>query len=91
VPSLHAAWPLIGLLVIRKYRLPGWLFWTQAALTLGVCFAIVYTGEHYVFDILVGFVFALGAWWLVQWALRAGRAERPLTTAVEPAPAERAA
>ena len=48
VPSLHAAWPMIGLLVIRKYHLPRWLFWTQLVLTVGVCFAIVYTGEHYV-------------------------------------------
>src|SRR6185369_9224319 len=58
VPSLHAAWPLIGLLVIRKYHLPRWLFWTQLLLTVGVCFAIVYTGEHYVVDILAGFAFA---------------------------------
>jgi PAP2 superfamily len=93
VPSLHAAWPLIGLLVIWKYRLPRWLFWTQAALTLGVCFAIVYTGEHYVADILAGFAFGLAAWWLVQWALAAGRAQEPVTppAPAEPAPAERPA
>jgi PAP2 superfamily len=90
VPSLHAAWPLIGLLVIRKYRLPGWLFWTQLALTVGVCFAIVYTGEHYVVDILAGFAFGLAAWWLVQWALAAGRSQVPVTPkGTEPAPVER--
>jgi hypothetical protein len=92
VPSLHAAWPLIGLLVIRKYRLPRWLFWTQLALTVGVCFAIVYTGEHYVVDILAGFAFALGAWWLVQWALSAGRSPLAVTPpGAEAAHAERAA
>lgn len=89
VPSLHAAWPLIGLLVIRKYNLPKWLFWTQLALTVCVCFAIVYTGEHYVIDAVVGFAFALAAWWLVQWALAAGRPRVPVTPApVEPAPVE---
>jgi len=78
--------------VIRKYKLPGWLFWTQLALTIGVCFAIVYTGEHYVVDILAGFAFALAAWWLVQWALSAGRAQLSVTApGAEPAPADRAA
>jgi PAP2 superfamily protein len=92
VPSLHAAWPAIGLLVVRKYRLPRWLFWMQAFLTLGVCFAIVYTGEHYVVDIVAGFGFALAAWWLVQRAHSAGAPARlPVTTPAEPAPAERAA
>jgi PAP2 superfamily protein len=94
VPSLHAAWPLIGLLVIRKHRLPRWLFWSQAFIVLGVCFAIVYTGEHYVVDALVGFGFAFAAWWLVQWALAAGGSRAttaPMLPAAEPAPAERAA
>jgi hypothetical protein len=70
LPSLHAAWPVIGLLVIRKHRLPRWLLGAQAALTLGVVFAIVYTGEHYFVDALLGVVYALGAWWLLQRALR---------------------
>jgi membrane-associated phospholipid phosphatase len=78
--------------VIRKYKLPDWLFWTQLALTIGVCFAIVYTGEHYVADIFAGFAFALAAWWLVQWALSAGRAPLPVTPpAGAPAPADPAA
>jgi hypothetical protein len=84
-------WPLIGLLVIRKYDLPRWLFWAQLVLTIGVCFAIVYTGEHYVVDILAGFAFALGAWWLVQWALSAGRSPLAVTPpGAEAAHAERA-
>jgi hypothetical protein len=92
VPSLHAAWPLIGLLVIRKYHLPRWLFWAQLLLTIGVCFAIVYTGEHYVVDIVAGFAFALAAWWLVQWALSAGRSQLAVTPpGAEAAHAERAA
>jgi hypothetical protein len=66
IPSLHAAWPVICLLVIRKHGLPRWLFASQAALTVGVLFAIVYTGEHYAVDAIVGVLYALGAWWLVQ-------------------------
>jgi hypothetical protein len=79
VPSLHAAWPIIGLLVIRKYKLPLWLFASQAALTLGVIFAIVYTGEHYVIDAAVGVLYAFGAWWLVQRVLESRRAVRLAT------------
>ena len=76
VPSLHVAWPVICLLVIRKHRLPMPLFAAQAALTLGVVFAIVYTGEHYLVDAILGAVYALAAWWLLQWAVGGRRRTR---------------
>jgi hypothetical protein len=76
IPSLHVAWPVVGLLVIRKYGLPRVLLAAQSALVAGVLFAIVYTGEHYVVDGIVGGVYALAAWWLLQRALRAGRRGR---------------
>jgi hypothetical protein len=69
IPSLHAAWPLIGLLVVLKHRLPRWVLVLQATIVAGVFFSIVYAGEHYVVDALVGAVYALAAWWLVQRAL----------------------
>jgi hypothetical protein len=84
VPSLHAAWPVICLLVIRKYRLPGWLFASQLAITLGVLFAIVYTGEHYLIDAIVGIAYAFAAWWLLQLAFGAKRALRPAAPAAAP-------
>jgi hypothetical protein len=73
LPSLHAAWPVIALLVIRKHRLPRWLFVSQALLVLGVVFAIVYTGEHYLVDAVVGCAYAFAARWLLHAALRSGR------------------
>lgn len=76
VPSLHVAWPVICLLVIRKHRLPRGLFAAQAALTVGVVFAIVYTGEHYLVDAILGAIYALVAWWLVQLAVGARRCTR---------------
>ena len=76
VPSLHVAWPIICLLVIRKHRLPLPLFAAQAALMIGVVFAIVYTGEHYLVDAIIGALYALVAWWLVQWAMGAQRRVR---------------
>jgi hypothetical protein len=39
-------------------------------------FAVVYTGEHYVVDAVVGIFYALAAWWLLQRALGAGHVLR---------------
>lgn len=77
IPSLHVAWPVVGLLVIHKHGLPRWLLGAQAALLMGVVFAVVYTGEHYLVDGIVGGIYALGAWWLVQRGLGARDALRP--------------
>jgi membrane-associated phospholipid phosphatase len=74
VPSLHAAWPIIGLLVIRKHGLPKWLFGAQALQALGVAFAVVYAGEHYAVDVFAGVVYALVAWWILGRLLVLGQA-----------------
>jgi membrane-associated phospholipid phosphatase len=54
MPSLHAAYPLTVLYFGMKYRL-GWrkniLF---ALIMVGIWFAAVYSGHHYVLDILAG-------------------------------------
>jgi hypothetical protein len=80
VPSLHVAWPVVGLLVLWRHRLPWAGIGAQALLVLGVVFAVVYMGEHYVVDALVGAVYAVAAWWLVTRALHA-RTRRPAATA----------
>jgi Flp pilus assembly pilin Flp len=69
VPSLHVAWPVVGLLAIRTYGLPRWAFAIQAAQLAAVVFTIVYTGEHYLVDAFAGALYAVVAWWLVQRAL----------------------
>jgi len=64
LPSLHAAYPLILLM----------LFWPVAgpkvrallvAYTAAMAFALTYFAEHYVFDIVVGYVYAVAAVWIV--------------------------
>lgn len=70
-PSLHAAFPIVALLVLLKHRLPSWLIATQTAIVLAVSFSIVYSGEHYVADALAGAVYAWLAWLLVCRALAA--------------------
>jgi Flp pilus assembly pilin Flp len=73
VPSLHVAWPIIGLLVARAYGLPRWLVTLQAVQLAAVVFAVVYTGEHYLVDALAGALYAFVAWRLVERATGARR------------------
>jgi PAP2 superfamily len=70
VPSLHAAFPMLLLL----------FFWSGArwavraflgAYVLAMGFVLVYSGEHYVFDILVGWAYAGGTMVAVEAVARA--------------------
>jgi|tagenome__1003787_1003787.scaffolds.fasta_scaffold20914567_2 hypothetical protein len=92
-PSIHAAFPFIGVLVTRAYRMPRWIRTAMVAHLCIIWFTIVYTGEHYVADILGGVAFSLISWWIVR---RVGDrlAARPIplpSTAAEPQPGRRAA
>jgi membrane-associated phospholipid phosphatase len=72
MPSLHAAYPFMLML----------FFWSAGKLarillgayTLAMAFALVYGGEHFVVDILVGWAMALAAYALVDRALQVLRA-----------------
>jgi membrane-associated phospholipid phosphatase len=72
MPSLHAAYPLLGTLF--ALRLWGRRAWPALLYTLCVWLSIVYLGEHYVVDIIGGVVFALAAFWgedaFTQWWAR---------------------
>jgi PAP2 superfamily len=84
VPSLHAAYPLLILLfACRFFGLRGLVV---APFVAGVWLAVVYMGEHYVFDILVGALYSLGAFAVAEVLLprlwrgarsAAGPADRP--------------
>lgn len=57
VPSLHAAYPVLALFfLVQKYKAKGLLLLPYV---FGVWFAIVYFGEHYVFDIVIGAIYAI--------------------------------
>jgi PAP2 superfamily len=65
VPSLHAAYTLLVTLVLwRVARRWGRLL--LAAYPPLMAFALVYTAEHYVVDILLGWVYTLVAFWAVS-------------------------
>jgi membrane-associated phospholipid phosphatase len=61
-PSLHAAFPLLAWLFLRKaHPRAGWLVLAWTAI---VWFSVVYLGHHYVVDVLGGAAFAIGAYLL---------------------------
>jgi hypothetical protein len=71
-PSLHAAYPFLAFLFARRaFGKAGWL---MLAYTFCVWFSIVYLGEHWVFDIIGGVVYASAAYFAVMhgpaWARR---------------------
>jgi hypothetical protein len=63
VPSLHAAYPwLTFLFVWARTRILGLL---TIPYVLGVWFSVIYLGDHYVFDILIGCLYATVAFLLI--------------------------
>jgi membrane-associated phospholipid phosphatase len=64
MPSLHAALPmLLALVLIRVY---GWKLLPTVLYPLTMGYNLVYLGEHYVADVLVGYALALVAY-VVIW------------------------
>ena len=66
MPSLHGAIPLMLLLfawplVRRRWRV------VLAAYVIAMLLTLVYAGEHYVTDILVGYVYAAASVWVMRW------------------------
>ena len=57
MPSLHAAYPM--LLMLFFWRRAGRWRWLLALYPLAMGFALVYTAEHYVIDILIGWLYAV--------------------------------
>ena len=62
IPSLHGAWSTLAALIIWRWRPRLWPIGVAYALVQQ--FAVVYLGEHYVVDLLIGDALALGMWWL---------------------------
>ncbi len=58
IPSLHATYPLIVLFYGIKKRLT-WINIIFAIFTLGIWFSAVYSGHHYIIDVVLGVVVAV--------------------------------
>ena len=64
VPSIHAAFPwLTFLFVFARAKIAGLLL---TPYVFGVWFALVYLGDHYVFDIIAGVLYATIAYLIVD-------------------------
>lgn len=89
MPSLHAGFTL--LIVLSLWKSARW--WARiplAAYPLLMGFTLVYFAEHYVVDILAGWVYAVCVFLFVEWfaARRAAARRRSAGTTVSPLPAE---
>lgn len=65
VPSLHGAYTLLVALILWPLT-PRWGRVILALYPLAMTFALVYTAEHYVVDILLGWTYTLVAYWAVN-------------------------
>jgi PAP2 superfamily protein len=66
VPSLHAAYALLIALFLWPLARHWWWRGLLAAYPLAMGFALVYTGEHYLADVLAGWWYGAVAWAFVN-------------------------
>jgi PAP2 superfamily len=59
LPSLHAAWPF--LLLVFFWPIAGRWRAVLVAYALAMAFTLVYTGDHFVFDVLLGWTYVIVA------------------------------
>jgi membrane-associated phospholipid phosphatase len=74
VPSLHAAYPVLIMLFFWS-RAKGWQRLLLAAYPVAMAFTLVYGAEHYVMDVLLGWIYAVVVFAAVT-ALEGARARR---------------
>ncbi|MHB8575218.1 MAG: phosphatase PAP2 family protein [Dehalococcoidia bacterium] len=68
MPSIHAAFSMLVFLVLWQ----TWprRAWVAVAYPLAMATTVLYTGDHYVIDILMGWLFAVVAFRLIWWRSR---------------------
>ena len=59
VPSLHAAFALLVAVFVWPLVRSTWARWLLAAYPVAMGFTLVYTGEHYVVDVLLGWLYVV--------------------------------
>lgn len=68
IPSMHAAYPLLVLLFGLKFFKKRMIWFSLYV--FGVWFSLLYLGEHYVLDIIIGIIYTLGAYFLTEWLFK---------------------
>ena len=64
IPSLHAALPTMVFLFLFKWNKKAGIAFIPYL--LGVYFAVVYLGEHYVVDVIIGALYSIIVFFTVQ-------------------------
>jgi len=80
VPSLHAAYTMLICLFLWPRLNSGWRP-LLAAYPIGMGLSLVYLGEHYLIDILLGWAYAAVAIYVVDWAAERLEQRRALALA----------
>jgi PAP2 superfamily len=83
IPSLHAAYPT--LLLLFACRFFGARALVLTPYVLGVWVAVIYMGEHYVFDVVMGALYGVAAFFLTDCVLLRLRRAQPATSRAAPA------
>lgn len=79
VPSLHSIFPIVeSAFIIAAFGLRR--AWWIILYPLTIFIAVVYLGEHYVFDIIVSIIYSVITLFVVRYGFRRYRAKRSLTT-----------
>lgn len=69
-PSLHAGWALWVAIAVQRHGRWPWLRVAGWAYALGTAIVIVGTGNHWVIDVLMGWLVVLCGWLVAEWAPR---------------------
>jgi hypothetical protein len=81
MPSLHAAYPmLLCLFSWRRVKRP-WVRVVLVTYVFAMAFTLVYTGEHFVIDELVGWALAVAVYFIGTWSLDWRQTRRRLRVA----------
>lgn len=69
VPSLHAAYMLVALLYAVKARCSRWTIGVFAVVMVGIWWTALYSGHHYLIDVLLGISCALIGFCIFEYGL----------------------
>ena len=67
MPSLHASFALLVPLFFMQWITRRWVRWSLLLFPVAMLTSLVYLGEHWVIDGLVGWCITVGAFWFWDW------------------------
>lgn len=71
VPSLHCAYPTLDALFVRKF-FGNKAFAVFMIYPISVWFGVIYLGEHYIFDLILGIIYGAAAFYITELVIKKG-------------------